>query len=88
MTNTEIKQKKTLRGVIVSDKMDKTVVVLVDRYVKDSKYGKYRRVSKKFKAHDEENQYSIGEDVIIEETLPLSKDKSFVVKEVIKKKSK
>ncbi len=87
-TKTETKHKKTLRGVIVSDKMDKTVAVLVDRYVKDPKYGKYKRVSKRFKAHDEGNQYSTGDEVIIEEITPVSKDKAFVVKEAIKKISK
>ncbi len=88
MTKTEIKHKKTLSGVVVSDKMDKTVVVLVDRYVKDPKYGKFRRISKRFKAHDEENRCSEGDKVVIEETTPVSKDKNFIIKEVVKKESK
>ena len=81
----EVTHKKTLRGVIVSDKMDKTVVVLVDRYEKHPKYGKYRRISKRFKAHDENNEYKEGDEVIIEETVPVSKGKTFLVKETIKK---
>jgi len=75
--------KKILQGTVVSDKMQKTVVVLVNRYVKHPKYGKYLKVNKKFKAHDEENAYKVGDKVIIESTKPISKDKSFkVVKKV------
>ncbi len=59
--------------------MDKTVTVLVHRFVKHPKYGKYMRVSKKFKAHDENNTHKVGETVIIEETKPISKDKHFTV---------
>lgn len=71
--------KKKIKGVVVSDKMDKTVVVKVDRYVKHPKYGKFYTVSKRYKAHDEKNEYAVGEVVIIEETRPISKDKTFVV---------
>ena len=60
--------------------MDKTVVVLVSRYVKHPKYKKYIRRDKKFKAHDPDNKYKIGDKVTIEETRPISKDKHFVVK--------
>ncbi len=70
---------KVLAGVITSDKMDKTVVVKVDRYVKHEKYQKYYTISKKYKAHDEENAYHAGDKVIIEETRPISKDKTFIV---------
>lgn len=73
------KNKKILTGVVVSDKMDKTVNVLVSRFVKHPKYGKYMKVSKKYKAHDEENKYKEGDNVSIEETKPMSKDKSFIV---------
>jgi len=72
-------QKKTFDGVVVSDKMQKTVVVLVSRFVKHPKYGKFLKKSKKLKAHDEENTYKIGDKVKIEETKPISKDKSFKV---------
>ncbi len=71
--------KKILKGVVVSDKMDKTVVVKVDRYVKHQKYQKYYTISKKFKAHDEENKSKVGDKVSIEETRPISKDKHFKV---------
>lgn len=71
--------KKQLQGVVVSDKMDKTVVVTVNRYVEHPKYKKFFTVSKKFKAHDEKNEYKTGDKVIIEESRPISRDKSFVV---------
>lgn len=85
MKKQEIKHKKTLQGVVVSDKMDKTVVVSVNRYEKHPKYGKYRRISKRFKAHDETNSCNVGDKVIIEEAVPISKDKTFVIKEIINK---
>jgi small subunit ribosomal protein S17 len=72
--------KKTLEGVVVSDKMDKTVVVSVTRFEKHPKYKKYVKMSKKYKAHDEANEKKIGDKVVIEETRPLSKDKHFIVK--------
>ena len=64
--------------------MDKTVVVLVNRYVKNPKYGKYQQISKRYKAHDEKNEFKTGDAVVIEETKPISKDKTFLVKELIK----
>jgi small subunit ribosomal protein S17 len=70
---------KVLSGVVVSDKMDKTVVVLVTRYVKHQKYQKYMKRSKRFKAHDAENKHKVGDKVEIRETKPVSKDKSFAV---------
>lgn len=70
---------KVLKGVVVSDKMQKTVVVEVNRFVKHPKYGKYMKQSKKYKAHDEENVYKVGDKVSIEETRPISKDKTFKV---------
>lgn len=69
----------TLSGVVVSDKMDKTVVVSVSRFVKHPKYGKFYKINKKYKAHDEENKYKIGDKVEITETKPISKDKRFRV---------
>lgn len=68
-----------LKGTVVSDKMDKTVVVSVSRFVKHPKYGKYYKVSKKYKAHDEDNKCKIGDEVEIVETRPISKDKKFKV---------
>lgn len=85
MEKQQVKHKKTFQGVVVSDKMDKTVVVLVNRYVKNKKYGKYQEISKRYKAHDEKREYAMGDTVIIEETVPISKDKTFIVKELIKK---
>ena len=68
-----------LKGVVVSDKMDKTVVVKVSRFIKHPLYGKFYQTSKKYKAHDEENKYKIGDSVEIVETRPISKDKHFKV---------
>ncbi len=78
-TNLDKKNQKTLNGVVVSDKMEKTIVVSVNRFVKHSKYGKYRKISKKYKAHDEENKFKVGDGVTIEECKPISKDKSFKI---------
>ena len=66
-----------LKGVVVSDKMDKTVVVGVSRFVKHPLYGKFYKISKRYKAHDEENKYKVGDKVEIMETKPISKDKHF-----------
>lgn len=71
--------KRRLEGVVVSDKMQKTVVVSITRLRKHSKYLKYHKKSQHFKAHDEENSYKVGDRVIIEETRPLSKDKRWKV---------
>ena len=71
---------KVLKGIVTSDKMDKTVVVSVTRFVKHPKYKKYIKKSKKFKAHDEENLAKIGDIVEIQETRPISKDKHFIIK--------
>jgi small subunit ribosomal protein S17 len=68
-----------LSGVVVSDKMDKTVVVSVSRFIKHPKYGKFYKVNKKYKAHDEENKYKTGDKVEIVETRPISKFKKFKV---------
>ncbi len=73
-----------LKGVVVSDKMDKTVVVSVSRFVKHPKYGKFYKINKKYKAHDEENKYKIGDKVEIVETRPISKDKRFKVTKLLK----
>lgn len=73
------KNSKRLKGVVVSDAMDKTVVVLVKRYAKHPKYEKYRNLTKKYKAHDEGNTHKVGDNVVIEEVRPISKDKKFKV---------
>lgn len=74
---------KKLKGIVVSDKMDKTVVVFVTRYKKHPKYKKYIKRSKKYKVHDEKNEYKKGDKVIIQECRPISKDKHFKVIEKI-----
>ncbi len=66
---------KKLKGVVVSDKMQQTAVVLVTRLKKNEKYQKYYKVSKKFKAHNENNAFKEGDKVVIQETRPISKDK-------------
>jgi small subunit ribosomal protein S17 len=71
--------KRVLTGTVVSDKTDKTVVVLVERKVKHPVYGKIMRRSKKYHAHDEGNAYREGETVRIEETAPISKLKTWKV---------
>lgn len=79
MSTENTKNKKTLQGTVVSDAMDKTVVVEVGRFVKHPKYKKFYTISKKYHAHDEQNQYKIGDVIEIVETKPISKKKSFVV---------
>ena len=77
--NIEMKTSNTLSGIVISDKMNKTVVVSVSRFVKHPKYGKFYKINKKYKAHDEQNKYKTGDKVEIIETRPVSKDKKFRV---------
>jgi len=75
--------KKRLKGRIISDKMDKTIVIKVERLVSHPIYKKKYRVSKKYKAHDEKNEYKVGDLVEIEECRPVSKEKRWkVIKKV------
>jgi small subunit ribosomal protein S17 len=76
--------RKTRTGVVVSDKMDKTIVVLIVRKWKHPLYGKTMKSSKKYKAHDEQNAAKTGDEVKITETRPISKDKRWRLTEVIK----
>jgi small subunit ribosomal protein S17 len=76
---------KKLVGVVVKDKMDKTVVVEVENHSKHRQYKKYISAKKRYKAHDEENRCRTGDKVLILEARPLSKEKRWVVKEVLKK---
>ncbi|MFU8804148.1 MAG: 30S ribosomal protein S17 [Bradymonadaceae bacterium] len=78
-------QRKTRIGHVVSDKMDKTVVVAVTRRYMHTKYKKYVKERLKYKVHDETNEVGTGDKVLIEETRPLSKDKRWRVKEVLEK---
>ncbi|MFD1428213.1 small subunit ribosomal protein S17 [Kroppenstedtia sanguinis] len=83
---TEERNRRKVRvGKVVSDKMDKTIVVAVETYKKDSLYGKRVKYSKKFKAHDEENSAKTGDVVKIMETRPLSKDKRWRLVEIVEK---
>ena len=77
--------RKTQVGVVVSDKMQKTVVVKVSHLVKHTEYNKYIKRSVKYKAHDETNTCQIGDKVQIIETRPLSKDKRWQVKQVLER---
>lgn len=73
------KNNRSLEGVVVGDKMDKTIVVKVTRAKMHPKYKKQYKVSKKYKVHDEKNEYKIGENVKFFECRPISKDKSWRV---------
>ncbi|MBP2242881.1 small subunit ribosomal protein S17 [Cytobacillus eiseniae] len=81
----ERNQRKVYTGRVVSDKMDKTVTVLVETYKKHPLYGKRVKYSKKFKAHDEQNTAKTGDIVRIMETRPLSATKRFRLVEVVEK---
>lgn len=72
-------------GQVVSDKMDKTITVSIERRVKHAMYGKFVKKSSTFKAHDENNECGIGDTVRIMETRPLSKDKRWRLVEIIEK---
>ena len=77
--------RKTREGYVVSDKMDKTVVVAVEDRVKHPKYGKVLRRTKKYKAHDEQNECNVGDRVLLMETRPLSATKRWRVAEILER---
>lgn len=77
--------RKTAVGTVVSDKMDKTILVAVEGRVKHKLYGKYLKRTAKYKAHDEENQCAKGDRVKIMETRPISKDKRWRLVEIVEK---
>jgi small subunit ribosomal protein S17 len=85
MSQTERNERRTQIGKVVSDKMDKTIVVAVETYKKHDLYHKRIKYTKKFKAHDENNQAQIGDVVRIMESRPLSKDKSWRLVEIVEK---
>jgi small subunit ribosomal protein S17 len=72
-------------GVVTSNKMNKSIVVAVERKVKHPKYGKFIKMTSKFMAHDEKNECGIGDKVVIAETRPLSKSKRWRLKQIIEK---
>jgi small subunit ribosomal protein S17 len=78
-------RRKTLVGTVTSDKMDKTVVVSVERVTRHPLYGKTVKSNKKYKAHDENNEAKVGDTVRICECRPISKDKTFFVQEILER---
>ncbi|HLG22425.1 MAG TPA: 30S ribosomal protein S17 [Candidatus Manganitrophaceae bacterium] len=80
-----LKKRKEFVGQVIGDKMDKTVVVAVDRMVRDPRYKKFLKRTSKFKAHDEKNECRIGDRVKLIETRPLSAEKRWVVLEVLER---
>ena len=85
MSDTKRGNAKSLTGIVVSDKMDKTVVVLVERLVKHSVYKKYVRRRKRFAAHDEANECRVGDTVLIRQSRPLSRTKRWRVSKVLQR---
>jgi small subunit ribosomal protein S17 len=81
----EASRKRKLVGIITSDKMNKTRVVLVERRVSHGKYGKYLTKRTKFKAHDEKNEYKTGDKVEIIESRPLSRDKRWRIEKLLER---
>ena len=81
----ERNNRKVLRGVVVSDKMDKTIVVEIDTSKSHPLYGRHVKNTTKFKAHDENNEAHVGDTVEVMETRPLSKDKHFRLVRVVEK---
>ena len=77
--------KRTIKGVVVSNKMDKTIVVKAERLVKHPIFHKYVRKHVKYKAHDEKNQSKLGDTVLIIESRPLSKEKRWRMLEILNK---
>lgn len=80
-----VAHKRKMTGIVVKNKMDKTVVVEVEKFHKHPKYHKYIKVKKKYKAHDEGNNCNVGDKVLIVESRPLSKEKRWIVKNIIKR---
>ena len=80
--------RKQLTGEVVSDAMDKTVIVKVERRFPHQRYNKYIKKSKRYYAHDEKNNCSKGDLILIEESKPISKNKRWVVKNLVKKSEK
>ncbi len=84
-TDTENKVARTITGRVTSDKMDKTVTVLVERLERHALYGKYVRRSTKLHAHDENNECRIGDTVVIQQSRPLSKTKAWTLVQVLER---
>lgn len=87
-TSTEQVNRKPAReevGIVLSNKMKKTIVVKLDRRVRHAQYGKFLTKSKKVKAHDEQNSAGIGDQVLLVETRPLSREKRYALKKILRK---
>jgi len=84
---TALTPKREEVGIVISNKMQKTIVVKLDRRIRHAKYGKFLTKTKKVKAHDEANTAKIGDLVLLVATRPLSKDKRYALKEVLRKAS-
>jgi small subunit ribosomal protein S17 len=80
-----IERRRVVVGTVVSDKMQKTIVVKVDRRVRHGMYGKYVTRSQRFKAHDEKNDAKIGDQVALVETRPLSRDKRWALQKIVRR---
>jgi small subunit ribosomal protein S17 len=80
-----LKSGRIMKGIVVSDKMDKTVVVAIIRLKEHPVYRKRYKVTTRYKAHDEKNEFKTGDVVLIRESKPISKDKRWVVAEVVRK---
>ena len=80
-----LKKRKEYVGQVVSDKMDKTIVVAIDRMVQDPRYKKFLKRTSKLKAHDEKNEAHVGDRVKLIETRPLSREKRWMVIEVLER---
>lgn len=75
MENIKTKKFRILKGLVVSAKMQKTIVVAITRLVKHPKYRKYYKITKRYKVHDQNGDYKMGDKILIQETRPLSKEK-------------
>lgn len=84
-TRNALQKRKVVVGVVVSDKMQKTIVVKVDRRVRDTLYKKYVVKSRRFKAHDEKNEAKIGDRVTLVESRALSRDKRWVLQAILRR---
>ena len=82
---TKLKPKREETGIVISNKMQKTIVVKLDRRIRHAKYGKFLTKTKKVKAHDETNSAAIGDLVLIVATRPLSKEKRYALKTIVRK---
>ncbi len=78
-------KKRQLTGTVVSEKMNKTRVVSVERLRKHARYDKFYKVTTRFKAHDESNQYKVGDKVVMEESRPMSRDKRWAIVKLVER---